>query len=539
MVLPVVEVKVTADTAQATANLSTFGKELSVVPSTAKRASKASSGLSGSLKRMGNVSNRTRAQIQNTAFQLQDMAVQFEMGTNASRVMSQQLPQLLGGFGALGAVLGVVAGVGIPLLAFAFKDIGGGANELKESLDELTGSTADLNTELQLLKTGLVSAEELAVFNQIKKVEAERLITLEKIRALGGLESASLNRRLSQQTRTIELLELELNNHKNVRSEIEARTAQQRQSEKETRDAIQAVDDLTDAERLMGEQMVNATREAANLKVELQLARDAAMAAAAEFVTMQALRSRFAGEDALMRMPVTPSGRGGPESPIGGGGGGGGDDGRLESLVEQLQTEQELAEQFRTDGLAALEAASAQELEVLGGISEAKLRLEEEFQGKLAAIRQTEQAQTLSSYGTLFGNLASTFSSGSGKLLKIGKAFSVAQGLMNSYRAYTEVLADPALIGQPFLRTTLAASTLASGLAQVANIKSVSTSGGGGGGAGAGAAAAAPVAAQSPLNVRLSGLGAGDSITGGQLSSLFDRLQDEAGDRGLNVSFAT
>ena len=532
MVLPVVEVKVTADTAQATANLSTFGKELSVVPSTAKRASKASSGLSGSLKRMGNVSNRTRAQIQNTAFQLQDMAVQFEMGTNASRVMSQQLPQLLGGFGALGAVLGVVAGVGIPLLAFAFKDIGGGANELKESLDELTGSTADLNTELQLLKTGLVSAEELAVFNQIKKVEAERLVTLEKIRALGGLESASLNRRLSQQTRTIELLELELNNHKNVRSEIEARTAQQRQSEKETRDAIQAVDDLTDAERLMGEQMVNATREAANLKVELQLARDAAMAAAAEFVTMQALRSRFAGEDALMRMPVTPSGRGGPESPIGGGGGGGGDDGRLESLVEQLQTEQELAEQFRADGLELLKTASVAELEALGGINEAKLRLEQEYQDRLAGIKKQSADSQLALTLGAGSDVLNALGAFNDKAFKAAKVAAAAQALVSTFQGAAEALKLPFPAN-----LAAAAAVTAKGLGLVAAIKGVSSSGVGGGGAGT--AAAAPVAAQSPLNVRLSGLGAGDSITGGQLSSLFDRLKDEAGDRGLNVSFAT
>ncbi len=78
---------------------------------------------------------RMRGAVQNTAFQLQDMAVQFEMGTDASRVFAQQLPQLLGGFGALGAVLGVVAGVGIPLVAM-FLDSGDAASEAKDNIED-------------------------------------------------------------------------------------------------------------------------------------------------------------------------------------------------------------------------------------------------------------------------------------------------------------------------------------------------------------------------------------------------------------------
>lgn len=530
MLLPVVEVKVTADTAQATENIKKFGFGLKPLPDLIKPAERRGRGLAKTFRGLGSVSRQTRAQIQNTSFQLQDMAVQLEMGTSLSRTLSQQLPQLAGGFGAVGAAVGVVAGVGIPLLALAFRDIGGDADTLKTDLEELTDSTADLNTELQLLKTGLVSAEELAVFNQIKQVEADRLVTLEKIRALGGLESASLNRRLSQQTRTIELLELELKNHKNVREEVQARTAQQRQSEKETRDGIQAIDDMADAERLLGEQMVNATREAANLKVELQQARDAAMAAAAEFTTMQALRSRFAGEDVLMRMPVTPSGRGGPPEPLGGGGAGL-DDGRLESLIEQLQTEQELAEQFRTDGLAALEAASAQELEVLGGINEAKLRLEEEYQDRLAGIKQKARETDLSMTLGAGSEILSALGQFNDKALKLAKVAGAAQALISTYQGAAEALKLPFPAN-----LAAAAAVTAKGLGLVAAIKGVSSSGGGGAaGAAAGAVSGASSAAtaQTPLQVSLTGINPGDIFTGNQLSGLFDSLQDEAGTRGL------
>lgn len=186
------------------------------------------------------------------------------------------------------------------------------------------------------------------------------------------------------------------------------------------------------------------------------------------------------------------------------------------------------------ESMDLLAKANAAELEAIGGHAEAKLRIEQEYQERLSAIRQAEQAQTLTSYGTLFGNLATTFQSGSGKLLKLGKAFSVAQGLINSYRAYTEVLADPSLIGRPFLRQALAASTLAAGLAQVANIKSVSESGGGSaGGAGAAATPSAPATQNVVLDLRNA-----TPDTTRQVSGLVEMI-NEAGRQGYVLDIRT
>lgn len=210
--------------------------------------------------------------------------------------------------------------------------------------------------------------------------------------------------------------------------------------------------------------------------------------------------------------------------------GGGGDVGtqmaaRLDALSQGLMTERELLEEWRIEGEEALANASEKELEALGGLNEAKLRLTEEYNQRLAALRQAEQSQTLGSYSTLFGNLATAFQSGSGKLLKIGKAFSVAQGLINSYRAYTEVLADPVLVGQPFLRKALAASTLASGLAQVANIKSVSESGGGGGAGGAaGGAGAVSTPPQPSQNIVIDLVG--ETFGRNSVEALFDQINE-------------
>lgn len=78
----------------------------------------------GAMTRLLNVSGSGRFVLQNTAAQIGDIAVQLEAGTSPARVMAQQLPQIFGGFGALGGALGIVApllgtvlAVGIPVVA--------------------------------------------------------------------------------------------------------------------------------------------------------------------------------------------------------------------------------------------------------------------------------------------------------------------------------------------------------------------------------------------------------------------------------------
>lgn len=87
-------------------------------------------------KSFSGMSRGARGNIQNVSYQLQDIFVQISSGQGAARALSQQLPQLLGGFGALGAVFGVVAAAGIPLAANLF-GAGEGADELKEKADAL------------------------------------------------------------------------------------------------------------------------------------------------------------------------------------------------------------------------------------------------------------------------------------------------------------------------------------------------------------------------------------------------------------------
>lgn len=69
------------------------------------------------VKSTGAMSGQMRGQIQNVSYQLQDVFVQIAGGTSATRALSQQLPQLASGFGAVGAVIGTVLAVAIPFVA--------------------------------------------------------------------------------------------------------------------------------------------------------------------------------------------------------------------------------------------------------------------------------------------------------------------------------------------------------------------------------------------------------------------------------------
>lgn len=86
-----------------------------------------------------------RGSTQMISYQLQDIAVQAQMGTDGFRILAQQGPQLASVFGPQGAVLGVMIAFGAMIggtLVQAFSDADLSADELKETLDRLSESAA-------------------------------------------------------------------------------------------------------------------------------------------------------------------------------------------------------------------------------------------------------------------------------------------------------------------------------------------------------------------------------------------------------------
>lgn len=92
--------------------------------------------LTAAKQRLTTATRGTGGGIQNVAFQVGDFATQVGAGTSASVALGQQLPQLLGGFGALGAVLGAVVAIGVPLAAYFLKS-SEEAKTLSDRLDDL------------------------------------------------------------------------------------------------------------------------------------------------------------------------------------------------------------------------------------------------------------------------------------------------------------------------------------------------------------------------------------------------------------------
>jgi hypothetical protein len=137
--------------------------------------------------RLGQVTGAQRFVLQNTANQLGDIAVQLETGASASRVFGQQLPQILGGFGALGGTLGLVApllgtvaALGIPLAAMFLKtgkDAEEAAPKIKTFQERLSDATAALGRAEDALRLAAAGAAvDVAARYHTLNAEIQKLV---------------------------------------------------------------------------------------------------------------------------------------------------------------------------------------------------------------------------------------------------------------------------------------------------------------------------------------------------------------------------
>jgi len=95
---------------------------------------KKSSGEFAVANRAANIGMRSFALgAQNASYQITDFIVQVQGGTSAIRAAGQQLPQLLGGFGAIGAVAGLAA-AGLAVLLESMKNTESGASAFEDAM---------------------------------------------------------------------------------------------------------------------------------------------------------------------------------------------------------------------------------------------------------------------------------------------------------------------------------------------------------------------------------------------------------------------
>lgn len=176
------------------------------------------------------------------------------------------------------------------------------------------------------------------------------------------------------------------------------------------------------------------------------------------------------------------------------------------------------------------------EVAAAGGRHSKLLEMEQDFQDRLYAIREAARHGNLQSVLSGGAEVLDALGDMNKKALKGAQVLASGEALINAYRAAAQTLADPTL---PFFaKFSAAASVLAQGISFVSAIKGAGSGSGGGAGGASSASAAASFAAPSPLLVRMEGFDPNSLYSGQQFQDTFERLQDEAGDRGLSVSFA-
>jgi len=154
----------------------TLENQLNATAAAQTKAASAGRPLAGAMQGIGTAFKNNSSSIQNAGFQISDLIVQMEMGVPASRALGQQLPQLLGGFGPLGAVLGVVTGA-LLTLAPALLGSASSAKTLQETIDELSdsiGAMRDLSSELANLdqlaeRYGAIDAELVQLLGHMRE----------------------------------------------------------------------------------------------------------------------------------------------------------------------------------------------------------------------------------------------------------------------------------------------------------------------------------------------------------------------------------
>lgn len=563
---------ITADADDLKAELSAAKAAISKFEAQAAKGGTKAKGFGTALSSLGNISNSTRAKIQMTSFQLQDIIVQMQMGTRTSTVLAQQLPQLAGAFGAVGAVVGVLAGIGIPALAIAFSDAGTDGRKLEEVMGDLEEAVGNVDSATSIALSSLEdlrkkygeNAEavralfrELVLVNQQQSLNAMNASIIAASNELDGLtgalgEFSQARRELLEAKDLVDIglgpLPSEIKAMEQAVSDAAAKLQTEfgLTSAQAYRivEALQAVDSAAGPEEAAGaaEQLAQAISQAAAEGAELDgvmagVASSAARAYAAFSQVIEAGKQASFAPGLNPTMDATsllPPPLKEPRTRRGGGGGARDNtEAELAKLQQLLMTKEELEiasfERQQVTLQEALEKRLLTQEEYNALIEEAQSR----HNDNMASIDAYRHGDALQATGKFMGDTAKALSRGNSKMVEIGRKFAAIEATINAGRAFAQVAADPSL---PWFAKIPAALGVASAVSSFASQSGI---GGGGGGGAAAATAAATAASSSPLQVAISGISPDSLLTGASITSLFDKLQDEAGDRGLSLVFTS
>lgn len=492
---------------------------------------------------------RNRASVQMFSYQIQDVAVQLAAGTRATTVFAQQGSQMLGALGPYGAIAGAALAISLPL-AGAFFDMASGASEaaeqikrLTEAQDQVRQATADAQSEIDKLRFGVDESyqvellrEQIRLRGEINQKAAEAaqiaqsFVGDERARtqyiadANAELEKMAarhneISRQLAdQQNRSAQLAVIE-----GARAQHEAEIAAQAAMAKEEMErAAAALHTLSSFVPGPG-WLSGAISQADILATTLWDAADAANAVSfsggGAGLTAQDMAGSpifVAGQGWTSGEAAKPSsGRRGARGGSGGGGGGGVD--QLEALKQTLMSEAEVEMAAYAERQAIFERALEAKRLTLEEYNRLYEQMQSDHQAKMTEIDIWRYGSALDKAEAFFGEMASAMQGGNDAMVRMARAFGAIEALINAWRAYNQVLADPSLPW--FAKLPKAAAVLAAGMGAVNAIK-----GGGSSAKPSASTGAATAAAQSPATVNIQWTGA---MTADSMGSLTKKLNAE------------
>ena len=502
--LAALNVRITGDSGDLTAAVNSAKTQLGGLNTTIAQTQAKAAGMGGALSGLATRMQGAGGKIGGISMQLQDMAVQASMGTSAMVILGQQGSQVASMFGPLGAAFGAVLAVA-PLLAVAFMDNAENATALGTAMEDLTAATEAFRISAQAIRLG-VDKEEVAIIERMRDIIAE-ISELEKKRDEStGPARTNLQNRIS-------LLQAERNASQQILDDYRQRRAEEQAainavSVAERRRANERRNDYREekaSQDALKSSMVTAYSLYARTRMEAAgLADETARAASAFGALQQSLADRGKVYSGRGGDPRTANQQGygqfqyaGPQldqfnNPIAAGGG--------SAAANQLQTElQTLQESLMTQEQLQMESYTRQQ-ETLQQALDARLLSQKDYANLMQQVEATHQAkmgsQMREGVATTIGALSQLFNK--------SKPLAIASALVNTWQGMTEALK------LPFPKNiAAAATTLATGMNAVRNIKSTSPGGGGstsgsiGAGGAGGAAAAAPQQNVQTLNFTL------------------------------------
>jgi hypothetical protein len=178
-----------------TADLDRAEKALDGVAASGKRAQAGVDGFEKSTKKTSDSVRKLRSTAGQLGFQVQDIAVQLQSGTNAMIVFGQQGSQIAGAFGPGGAIVGAVIAVGAAVgtaLVAHFSNGTEAAKDFKKEIDELTEGFDKLGDAARTVAIRDISEDIEKAEEEIQKTRVALEEANKALRDPAALEAANM-----------------------------------------------------------------------------------------------------------------------------------------------------------------------------------------------------------------------------------------------------------------------------------------------------------------------------------------------------------